>query len=152
MFFQRRNKPRFPDWNKEVKLAVGMNNHSICTFPFNDSVGNKLAELVVSVATFIKSFATYNGREVSVDADEGSIYLLCDIVFLNFIYWVSIVDYCFHLEEKEGVLYIVSDDQFLDYLVEQLTITDDMVKHYPMLVPPRPWQTPMEGGYRHLYW
>lgn len=110
MFFQRNNKPRFPDWDKTVKQTVG----------------NKLTEIVSNVATFVKNFSSYNGKEVSVDADEA---------------------YCFHIDEKEGTRYLMVDDEFLDYLVDQLSISDDMIKHYPMLVPPRPWVNPMDGGY-----
>src|SRR5438270_423572 len=79
-------------------------------------------------------------------------FILFFFFFLFFIYFhvLNSPVLAFHLESIEGVDYIVTDDQFLDFLVEQLTISDDMVKHYPMLVPPRPWQTPIEGGYGAL--
>lgn len=57
------------------------------------------------------------------------------------------VGYPFLIEERAGQKYLVVAEEFVDQLTESLHMPDQSVRHYPMVLPPKPWTTPNDGGY-----
>eukprot|EP01125_Pyxidicula_operculata_P001714 TRINITY_DN1153_c0_g1_i2.p1 TRINITY_DN1153_c0_g1~~TRINITY_DN1153_c0_g1_i2.p1 ORF type:complete len:643 (+),score=114.58 TRINITY_DN1153_c0_g1_i2:60-1988(+) len=87
-------------------------------------IGIMLVNLLVQVATFEQS--SFDGVSNSVTKRDSK---------------------AFFIEEIMGRKYLIRNDDFLDHITDRLHMSDEHIRHYPMVFPPKPWLAPDNGGY-----